>query len=259
MPDTVFAYRIEGDSVIPTDFARGPWYGDQQHGGAVLGLLARFLEHVPAARAMRLTRLTADLSRPVPMERCTVTARALRDGRRVQSLEAVLAVEGNPVARAVATRIRTEAGLVPADKVSPMRDEDRAPEWLAETIELAPTGPNFHRCLEVRERQDPDGLGRLSWLRLVHPLVEAEEPSPLVRVASVADLVPSSAQRLGPGWMSINPEVAFHLERDPGGEWIAISGVVRLGDDGTGVSEGVLHDRAGRVGRTSKCVLNVPR
>ena len=81
----------------------------------------------------------------------------------------------------------------------------------------------------------------------------------MVRLGSVADFVVSPASRLGPGWISINPEVSLQIEREPVGEWIAVNTTVRLGDEGLGVSEAVVYDRTRRIGRTSKSVLIAPR
>ena len=53
--DQLAAYWVEGSRVQPTDYSRGPWHGDQQHGACVLGLMTRFLERVPSRSPMRLT------------------------------------------------------------------------------------------------------------------------------------------------------------------------------------------------------------
>ena len=116
--------------------------------------------------------------------------------------------------------------------------------------------PTFHDCLEVRTTEQGDRLGACTWFRMTSPLVAGEEPSPTVRVASVADMTISAASRLGAHWVSINPEVSLQLEREPHGEWMCVSSVVRFGDDGVGMSEGVIHDRTGRIGRTAKSLLN---
>lgn len=264
------AYRVEGDRVIPTEYARGPWFDHQQHGASLLGLFARFLERVPSAQPMRLTRITADLSRPVPLEPFAISARALRDGRRVQSLLAELSIDGEVLARALATRIRLQPGLVPGDRLLPPRACDRPPEFPAEPSELPSRVPCFHDCLEVRGNHPRGAIPRSTrlpsacsgverWFRLAHPLVLGEEPSPTVRLASIADLIVSCGEFIGSEWISINPEVTLQIERLPAGEWIAAVSEPRYGDDGIGMSEGVLFDRTGRVGRAAKSTLNAPR
>jgi Thioesterase-like superfamily len=255
-PVAIAAYRLEGDHVIPTEYARGPWFGDQQHGASLLGLLARFLERVPSATPMRLTRISADLSRPVPMLPFSVTARAIRDGRRVQSLVAELSIDGQALARAVATRIRFQAGLVPSDRLRPPPPADQPPDFPPEPTALGGALPCFHDCLEVRGLDAADAAVVRRWFRLAHPLVFGEEPSPTVRLASVADMIVSCGEFIGADWISINPEVTLQIERLPVGEWIGTSSEARFGDDGIGMSEGVLFDRTGRVGRSAKSTLN---
>lgn len=252
--DRVATYRVDGDVAVPMPFAAGPWSADQQHGAAVSGLLTRFLELVPSAQPMRLARVTIDLSRPVPMRPCVVEARALRDGRRVQSLEAVLSVDDRPLARAVATRIRVEPGLVPAHLVGPLPGDEAPPMATTRSFyELDRVA--YHESLEIRDLDVSDPVRPVTWYRLDHPLVEGEEPTPTVRFGAVADYVMGGSRILGPGWTSINPELSFQIEREPVGEWICVASTIRLRDDGMGTSEAVLSDRTGRIGRSSKTML----
>jgi hypothetical protein len=255
----ISAYRLDGEHVVPTEHARGPWFDDQQHGASLLGLLARFLERVPSAAPMRLTRITADLSRPVPMRPFEVEARALRDGRRVQSLVAELRVDGVVLSRAFATRIRFQKGLVPAHRVRSRSPEDAPPPFPPTVASLPRQLACFHDCLEVRSSDPADARSVLRWFRLAHPLVAGEEPSPTVRLASVADMIVSCGESIGSDWISINPEVTLQIERLPVGEWIGTLSEARFDDDGIGMSEGVLYDRGGRVGRSAKSTLNDPR
>lgn len=252
-------YVVDGERAEPTEFASGPWYPDQQHGACLLGLLTRFLEQVPSRQPMRFTRITADLSRPVPMRPVTVTARALRDGRRVQSLETLLSVDGSVVSRATATRIRIEPGLVPVAALPPTRDDDAPPELPATAVGWDAERPTFHDCMEIRATAEEDGVNARTWFRLTTPLVEGEALSPIVRLGAIADMTISAGRRLGAGWVSINPEVSVQIECEPVGEWICISSAVRFSDDGTGMGEGVIHDGEGRVGRTAKSLLNFRR
>ena len=153
------AYLVDGDRVHPTDLARGPWFGGQQHGAAVLALLTRFLERVPSAAPMRFTRIIADLSRAVPMTEVSVMARARRDGRRVQSLEAEIVANDEVFARAVATRIRVEPGLVPAEIVPAPSAADTPPPFDGVPTTFGTGYVSFHECLEIRS---PAGLRRPS-------------------------------------------------------------------------------------------------
>ena len=252
------AYRLVEGLFRPTDHARGPWFAEQQHGAAVLALLARSLERAPSAQPMRFTRITADISRAVPMIDLTVDVDIRRDGRRVQSLEATITDGSEVFARAVATRIRVEPGLIEPSTLLTERVDDMAPPFGVTEIDYDMGHPTFHDLLEIRQLDGERGANRV-WYRLAHPLIEGEELTPLVRMAATADMVQSSAVALGTGWMSINPEVSLQIEREPVGEWLCNASIVRFTDDGIGVSESVMFDRTRRVGASSKSVLNTRR
>jgi hypothetical protein len=255
----VAAYELDGDRIVPTGAASGPWFAGQQHGACVFGVLARALERVPAAVPMRFARVTADLSQPVPMRPFSLRARPLRDGKRVQSLEALLEVDGETLARAVATRIRSAPGMIDRALLPPPHAGDEPPPFASAGATYQIRSPSFHDCLEARRLDEHHNVRTRTWFRLAGELVRGEQPTPFVRLASIADLVLSSASRLGADWISINPELSLQIEREPVGEWICVSSTVRFGDDGIGISESVLHDRSGRVGRSSKAVLNFRR
>jgi len=252
-------YRFERAVVIPTEWARGPWFADQQHGASLLGLIARFMERVPTYAPMRFTRITADLSRPVPLKPMVVEARPLRDGRRVQSLEATVAVDGVVLCRGVATRIRVDPGLVPEALLPASLAEDAAPPFATVETPYELDGPNFTDRLDVRRVDQTLGTRNRTWYRLRGELIEGEEATPTVRLAAIADMVLSSGNQLGPGWVSINPEVSLQIEREPRGGWFCVSATARFGDDGIGASEAVLFDEEGRIGRSSKSILNFRR
>jgi acyl-coenzyme A thioesterase PaaI-like protein len=259
------AYRVDGERVFPTDRARGPWSAEQQHGSAVLALLTRFLERVPSAQPMRLTRVTADLSRAVPMTELTVHAQPYRDGKRVQGLEAFISADGVVVARATATRIRVEPGLI-AKHIIPLRSAaDDAPPFGTYVTSYTLPYASFHDLLEVMSIDGADGYDtensarHRTWYRLAGELVAGEAPSGVVRLAAAADMIGSAARFLGPDWMSINPEVMLQVERDSVGEWICTDSIVRFGDDGVGMSSAVMSDSSGRVGASAKSLLNTPR
>ena len=57
----------DGETLIPRETARGPWYPNTQHGSPMLALLARAIERHPSEKKTQVTRLTVDLSRAAPM------------------------------------------------------------------------------------------------------------------------------------------------------------------------------------------------
>ena len=84
--DAVFV--PQGDLLIPQSSAIGPWFPGVQHGGAIAGVFARAIERVPSAVQMTTTRLSIDMSRRVPMGPTRVDTEVVRDGKRIQAIEA---------------------------------------------------------------------------------------------------------------------------------------------------------------------------
>ena len=82
-------------------------------------LLARTAESVAAPGAMQMVRLTVELLRPVPLRPLLASATVSRPGRKVQIIDAHLAVDGRDVAWARALRIRSEPVDVPAQEPDP--------------------------------------------------------------------------------------------------------------------------------------------
>src|SRR6185436_3410071 len=106
MADSVFV--LDGELVVPTVLARGPWTPEAQHGGAPAALLARAVERFEGGDAMVVVRVTVELLRPVPIAPLRVMTRLSRPGKKVQIVEASLVVAegGTEVARASGLRIR---------------------------------------------------------------------------------------------------------------------------------------------------------
>ena len=102
-------YEVDGDRMVPTQVARGPWSPDAQHGGGPAGLLARALERADPGEAHFVSRLTIELLRPVPLAPLEIRTRTVRPGRRVQWLEGSLVADDVEVVRAIALRLRTDA------------------------------------------------------------------------------------------------------------------------------------------------------
>jgi hypothetical protein len=88
------------------------------------------------------------------------------------------------------------------------------------------------------------------WTRLRLPLVAGETPSPLVRLAATSDFASGSASDLDfERFVSINPDLTLHIEREPRSDWIGIVGSSEIRADGTGQSLGTLYDLHGRIAR----------
>ncbi len=89
-------------------------------------------------------------------------------------------------------------------------------------------------------------------------MVAGEVMSPLVRLAATCDFVNAVASigmapRSGLG--TINTDSTIYVHRLPVGEWIALQVERALEPTGIGVSDAVLFDREGVVGRATQAVL----
>lgn len=256
-PDAVF--HVDGDTVVPTDLARGPWSPDAQHGGAPSALLAGMLERFESGPAELTARLTVDLMRPVPLSPLRLERSVVRPGKKVQIVQGSLFSGDVEVVRATALRMRA---VVPAyedvgegSPVDPLPPPGTPtsfpfaqgrPTGFWNVVELSPAIGSFGA---------PDGRTAI-WFRLRVPVIAGEEPSPLQRVAAVADFGNGMGMAIDRERFSfINPDLTVILHREPVGEWVALDGASYAEGSGVGVAETVLHDERGRIGRGVQTIL----
>lgn len=256
--DAVF--RADGELLLPTDLAQGPWNPEHLHGGAVAALLARAAEGFVCALPMRVVRLTIDLMRAVPMRplRCTVTP--VRSGRRIQLLDVALRDADDVVARASALLIRVDAdaGREPARRhgADPRALASRPGDHSGLDAASLRLAPGFLHAVDY-ERGPAGEDGRVAaWTRLRCALVKGESPSPLVRLAASADFTSGTASRLDyRRWLFINPDLTVHVAREPRGEWVAVEAYSSVSADGIGQSSAVLYDVEGAVAQSEASML----
>lgn len=246
MSGAVFA--IDGDAFVPQPAARAGWYADALHGGPVAALFARQFERVPTPAPMRVARLTVDLMRPVPLRPLRVATRVVREGRRIQIVDAVMEDDGVEVARASALRIRLAAIPVPEH---PQRASVPPPDGLPDSPLWESDGDWFHsRAVTARfvtgDFYEPGPA--TAWMRLAMPLFDGEEPSPLQTVAAFSDFGNGLSRVLPTGWLFINADLTVSLHRYPVSEWVCLRSRTDLTDDGLGLAQSELFDRVGAIG-----------
>jgi hypothetical protein len=251
MADELFV-PIGDNAFEPTDLTRGPWSPISQHGGPPAALLARAVEATDP-ESMFVARFTVEFIRPVPIAPLTVASRVTRPGRRVQLVEATLSVEGEPVARAMALRIRVHEGIdLPPEAAGPI--ETLPPPESVASVRLVPVDwVNFGDALDTRPLVG--GLTEpgpsTAWIRLQVPLVTGEDPTPLQRTLVAADCGNgiSSAVDID-RYLFINPDLTVYQHRAASGEWIGLDALTRLETHGSGLAEAALFDERGRFGRS---------
>lgn len=211
---------------------------------------------------MQVVRFTVDLFRPVPLTPLRVETVVRRDGRRIQAVDAFLLSDDLEIGRVSALKIRLAEldlePLIPEWKSPPLPDTLPVMPWLDRF------GPNdnqrrFHRhAIEVRTVDDSFltyGPGT-SWFRLLFPVVEGEEPSPFVRLATIADMSNGNSQNLDPReWIYINPDITLYSHRMPLGEWVGMRSMANQHRSGIGMADTLAFDEQGPLGRISQAQL----
>ncbi len=251
MADALFT-RMESGSFQPTALTRGPWSPESQHGGPPAALLARAVEATSPA-SMFVARFTVEFIRPVPITPLTLVSRVVRPGKRVQLVEATLSTAAEPVARAMALRIRIHAGIeLPIEAAGPL--ETLAPPDNVDPVRLVPVAwENFGDALDTRPLIG--GLTEpgpsVAWIRLMVPVVRGEDPTPLQRVLVAADCGNGISSMVDiHRYLFINPDLTVYQHRSADGDWIGLDANTRLETQGSGLAEAALFDQSGRFGRS---------
>ncbi len=255
-------FRTERGCYVPSEHARGPWDPNALHGGAPAALITTAFERLQHAPELRIARLSFELLRPIPFEPLSLAARVMRGGRRVQELAAELSAGGKPICRAMALRVREvpaglpasaaiDAGDVAAAAVAPMAGPEEAVQS-SFTLDRSEGSASFAAAMDMRWLTEPAVPGPAQvWMRLRQPLLDGERASPLATLAATADFGNGvSAVLPFDRLVFINADLSIHLHREPRGEWAGLHARTLLRAGEPGLAECVLHDAAGRVGRS---------
>jgi hypothetical protein len=267
-----------------SDLTRGPWDEGHQHAGPPGALIGRAMEQCdgigdgPADR--NVVRITFEILRPIPIGELIVTAEVVRPGRRVEMVEARLldADGGKELVRARGWRIAagaleleprllsTEAGSDPskAGRPSGLEGQPAAPGTLERGTEFFPTvhERGYHSAMEYRwahgNFEEPGPA--VCWMRMRHPLVDGEEPSPLQRVLIAADSGNGISSTLDiRRFIFINVDLTVHIHRMPAGEWVCLDALTSPEPTGVGLSDTMLFDERGPIGRACQSLLVAER
>ncbi|HEY6779958.1 MAG TPA: hypothetical protein VI111_03340, partial [Thermoleophilaceae bacterium] len=127
-------------------------------------------------------------------------------------------------------------------------------------MDFFPTGSDvgYHTAIEYRfVRGGFMEIGPATvWIRMGHPLVEGEQASPLQQVLAAADSGNGVSAALDyRRYVFINTELSVHLLRYPEGEWVCLDAVTTPTAAGVGLTETVLWDQRGRIGRAAQALL----
>jgi Acyl-CoA thioesterase C-terminal domain/Acyl-CoA thioesterase N-terminal domain len=249
-----FYSRVTGDRYEPTEHTRGPWDAGAQHAGPPAALLGRAIE-ARSRPDMRVTRLTFDIARPVPIAPLEVTTSVLREGRSTMLVEAAI----EPYMRCRALLVRTAEQAAPdigTGERIPFEGAVSAPFF------PVPYEVGYHTAMEVRFAAGTflEPGPATAWMRMRMPLVDGEEPSPLSRVLIAADSGNGVSNTLDfDEYLFVNTDLTVHLLRYPAGEWVCLDAATSVDSAGIGLADTALHDERGRIGRSAQSLYIAPR
>jgi hypothetical protein len=244
-----------------TPLANAGWYEEGQHGGAVAALLVGQVEKVPTLVPMEIARVTVELLRVVPLSPLRIETRTVREGKRIQIVEARMSnLEGDVLSMAWVQRLRIAdlpvpepptprfSSLKPPGECDPIGDD---PWGAGRTDKLM-----FYReAVEIREIWGKFGEPGPAavWIRLTVPIVAGEEPTAAQSAVAAADFGNGLSPEIDVAhWVFMNTDLTVNLGRQPRSEWIGLEARSSYPGTGRAVTVGTLSDTQGWCGASSQ-------
>jgi hypothetical protein len=261
-PSAAFVSLGEG-RFLSTQLPRGPWNPAHQHAGPPTALVAGCIETAARQRGFGLvTRLTANLLRPVPLGELRVEVTEDYIGKSAGHFAATLHAGDTLLARFTALARAEVLQSLPSNLPGHGASAPQMPRTPDASdpaqFPFADGQPGYADLVEIREAQGKNFAGPCAvWFRLRHALVQGEIPSPLQRVAVAADSGNGISAVLDwrRGDVFINFDLSIHLARAPRGEWIGLDARTLLGGDGGGLAESALYDAGGCIGHAAQSLM----
>lgn len=241
----------------PTSHTRGPWDVNHCHAGPPTGLIARALEQLNPEQ--RLTRLTVNLSRPIPFNGFRIDAEIVRRGR-IASISSASLIDQNDKVCVTATALHM-AEQEPAEYPTHNRMLINPDDAVIGKFPIQHTlhgEPAFNG--DGVEVKYPDGQSHepgptIAWMRTV-PLLASEDPTPFQRICPLADCGNAFGRNADPAEVNfMNPDLTILLHRDPVGEWLGTDANGYWEPSGIGMADAHLFDQYGSVGRALQTLL----
>ncbi|WP_398472045.1 thioesterase family protein [Tardiphaga sp.] len=249
-------YRIDGNRIITSPHAAGPWNPHMQHGSAPSALVTWLAEQLPASSPMAVTRVTIDLMRPVPVAPLTYEVEVLREGRKIQLVGIRLLSNGTVVTTATVLKMRVEAQPLPveikdAPVTVPLPD---APGLSEPTHHSSP----FVSGMTIRAVHGGFltlGPGAI-WYRANRAIIEGQPLSQAMRAVIASDFSNGSSSVLSfKEWTFLNADLTVSMARPPVSDWILLDSETWIGPDGSGLAASKLADVNGYFGRAVQSLV----
>jgi hypothetical protein len=240
-----------------SDLTRGPWHPEHQHAGPPIALVCRSVEQTAQTHGLtHLSRLTANLLRPVPVGDLFVEVMTDYLGRNAGHFSAHLMAGGKEVGRFTALVQRENPVELPDGLPGhPLPSMVPLPDAAAAAVfPFAGRQVGYADLVETRAARGRLFSGPCAiWFRLRHPLLDGEAPSPYQRVAVAADSGNGISAVLDfQQYSFVNSDLTIHLLRKPVGAWIGLDARTHLDANGCGLAESALYDTQGLIGRAAQ-------
>ena len=259
MPSSAYA-ALGNNNFQSSLLTRGPWHPKHQHAGPPIALVCRAIEQAAARhRLTHISRLTANLLRPVTISQLVVEVTDDYVGRNTGHFSARLIADEKEVARFTALAQRENDFPVPDGLPGhPLPKATQGPETSpAASFPFAGRHVGYGDLVEARVAHGTFFQGPCAiWFRLRHPLVETEQPSAYQRVAVAADSGNGISAILDfKAYSFVNSDLTINLLRRPQGELICIDAATYIGPTGAALAESRLFDEQGLIGRATQSLV----
>lgn len=254
-------FTREADTYVPSEFTRGPWRADAQHGGPPSALLAHLCEPFVEEDEF-LAQLEIELVRPVPLTVLNFAVDRRRISGRVARVDSSIISNGVVVAKASGLVLRTSDLASPEwvaknERAPQPPPEDAAvdpPRWASGDVTTYHRNAVEHRFTSGDFRTPGPAVG---WVRLRLPVVANHSPSGLERLAAGADFGSgiSAVYRADSPVGLINANLVISMHRAMVGEWVSLDSTTFVGAQGTGLGVTTLGDTAGTLGIATQSLL----
>jgi hypothetical protein len=255
MDGEAFFRKLDDDLFEATQWTRGPWSPEHQHGGPPSALVAGRLAEI-LGDSFRVVRIAIELTRQVPIGQLRVERSMRRNGRSVRAATGRLFDENGALvlsadALAIAeVALDVAATTPPMDELLPKGSEPAEFPFLDEE-------PGYASAMELRFARGDFGTGDvMAWMRMRIPLLIGHETSPLERTLVAADSGNGVSQRMSPlEFTFLNPDLAVTLHRPAEGDWVGLAARTDFDVSGSGLADTRLYDWRGPIGRGVQTLL----
>lgn len=263
---TTALFQMDGELFVPSEFTRGPWRADAQHGGPPSALLA----HVTEAQVHDdevLSHIEVELMAPIPLTPLRMTAERVRVSGRVNRVHAAMysgtASDGNEKLVARSNALLLRASEIPTPEWTPepqLALDPPSPELTADPPRWASGDVTAYHRNAVEHRFTGGDFRApgpaVDWQRLRGTVIEGCEVTALERVLAAADFGSgiSAVYSADSAFGLINANLCVSLLRPLVGEWVSLDAVTHVGPaSGLGIT--ALGDVQGQVGIATQSLL----